>query len=71
MIAENNSKLLTAAELAKELKVSLAAIRVWQGLGLPHVPVGRLRRYNLENAIGWLRDRDEKRRLAKKSAALL
>jgi phage terminase Nu1 subunit (DNA packaging protein) len=57
--------MLTAEELARELKVKVAAIRKWQRAGIPFVPVGRLRRYHLNDAIAWLQER-EHARLAKR-----
>jgi hypothetical protein len=55
-----NEEFLTAEELAKQLKVSVAAIRVWQRRGLPNLPVGRLRRYSLLEVTAWLRMRERK-----------
>ena len=49
--------MLKATELAKELKVSVAAIRAWQRQGIPFIPVGRLRRYDLDAVLEWLRKR--------------
>jgi len=55
--------MLTATELAKELKVSLAAVRLWQRHGLPCVPVGRLRRYRLDDVLRWFQQRTEQKQL--------
>ena len=56
---EEEIKMSTATELAKELKVSVAAIRAWQRIGIPYIPVGRLRRYCLTSVLAWLRQRDK------------
>jgi len=58
----DNSELLTAAELALKLKVTLAAIRAWQRAGIPYVPAGRLPRYQLAAVQAWLQDRAERQR---------
>ena len=47
------SELLTADELAEALKVSTASVRLWQRQGVPHVPIGRLKRYMLHEVIEW------------------
>jgi len=49
--------LLTARELARELKVSLATVRAWQRQGIPFTPIGRLRRYLKQEALSWLKER--------------
>ena len=50
--------MLTAEELAEELKVGVAAIRAWQRRGVPYIPVGRLRRYDLSAVLNWLQERE-------------
>jgi len=52
-------KLLTADEVAEALKVSTASVRLWQRQGVPHVPIGRLKRYVLHEVIEWHRRRAE------------
>jgi phage terminase Nu1 subunit (DNA packaging protein) len=49
---------MTATDLAHTLNCSLAAVRDWTRKGLPYLPAGRLRRYDLGEVIQWLRERD-------------
>lgn len=49
---------LNYVELAKELRVKPCTIRAWQRQGMPYIPCGRLRFYNLEAVEQWLRERD-------------
>jgi excisionase family DNA binding protein len=53
---------MTADELARQLKISVAAVRAWTRQGAPFLPLGRLRRYNLEQVLQWLREREERKR---------
>lgn len=53
---------ITADELARELKISVAAVRAWTRQGAPCTPVGRLRRYKMEPVLQWLREREDRRR---------
>jgi len=62
-------ELLTAKELADALKVSLAAVRAWTCQGLPYTPIGRLRRYALQDTLKWLRERETQRQAAIKEGA--
>jgi hypothetical protein len=56
---------LTAEELAKALRVSLAAIRQWTREGIPYLPCGRLRFYDRHGVEAWLRERDEQYKRAR------
>jgi excisionase family DNA binding protein len=48
---------LTASELAKKLKVSVAAVRKWTRQGLPCDRLGkRLVRFDQEKVLRWLND---------------
>ena len=49
----------TAKEIAERLRVSIAAVRAWQRQGLPCIPVGRLRRYQFDAVLEWLRKRSK------------
>ena len=56
---------LTYEELAKVLRVRPCTVRSWQMKGLPYVPCGRLKFYDLAAVQAWLRERDEAKRQAK------
>jgi GNAT superfamily N-acetyltransferase len=64
---EINLELLTAAELARALKVKVAAVRAWQRQGIPFVPAGRRPRYLLADVIEWHRQRELERRARRAS----
>ena len=51
-------ELLKAGEVGDRLGVSEAAVRKWAVEGLPALRIGRLRRYKLEEVIGWLQERE-------------
>jgi predicted DNA-binding transcriptional regulator AlpA len=51
-------RLLTEAQLMRELGVSRPTLRMWRQKGMPYVPLGvRLVRYDLHEVIQWLNDR--------------
>ncbi len=59
---QDDSEILTARELAKKLKVSLAAVRTWTRQGLPcHRLGGRLVRFHVQSALAWLEHRQRER----------
>lgn len=58
---------LTFDELAAILRVQPCTIRSWAMRGLPCVPAGRLRFYNLAEVEAWLREVDRTRAPRKKS----
>ena len=51
--------LLTAEQLAAALQISIPTVRFWQQQGIPFQPVGRLRRYRLEEVLAWLQHRTQ------------
>lgn len=54
--------ILTAKELAKKLKVSLAAVRTWTRKGLPCQRIGgRLVRFDFESAVTWLQQQSSEK----------
>jgi phage terminase Nu1 subunit (DNA packaging protein) len=65
----SSPELLTADELARALKVSIAAVRVWQRQGVPFVPIGRLRRYVLRDVIAWHQARAQTAKRSEKKSA--
>jgi phage terminase Nu1 subunit (DNA packaging protein) len=57
---------LNYLELAKKLRVKPPTIRSWQLQGMPYIPCGHLRFYNLAAVEQWLRERDNAKQAAKK-----
>jgi phage terminase Nu1 subunit (DNA packaging protein) len=62
-------EIVTASELAQILKVSTAAVRAWTHQGMPCLPVGRLKRFVVEDVLRWLKARQERRQNSKERAA--
>lgn len=52
---------ITADELARELRISVACVRAWTRQGAPFLPVGRLRRYKIGEVVEWLKQREERK----------
>lgn len=57
---------LICSELAEKLRVKSCTVRAWQRQGMPYIPCGRLRFYNLQSVENWLRKREEERKGGKK-----
>jgi hypothetical protein len=54
------NEFLTVHELARCLKVTVAAIRKWQAKGLPRIPLGkRLVRFQLPEVLRWLAEQSQ------------
>ncbi len=53
-------KLLDSSELAQALGVSGPTIKKLVAQGLPHTMVGSCRRFDLDEVIGWLRERGDR-----------
>ena len=51
--------LLTKDHLADYLKVKPRTIDKYTKLGMPHIKIGDLKRYDLVAVVKWLQDRDE------------
>jgi len=57
---------LNYAELAKILRVRPMTIRTWTQHGLPYVPTGGKRYYNLAEVEAWLREMEAAKQRAKR-----
>lgn len=55
-------KLLTSAELAAELGVSITTVRRLIAAGMPALRLGRIYRFRLEQVLAWLERRGRRKR---------
>jgi excisionase family DNA binding protein len=57
--AQRRERLLTAREVAELLSVPESWVREQTRIGqLPHLPLGRYRRYRLDAVLEWIHDRE-------------
>ena len=59
MDTQINGQLLTRKDLSLKLNCSIRLIDKYTKFGMPCVKIGDLKRYDYEEVIDWLRDRQE------------
>lgn len=63
------SNWLTAQELTQIFKIKLPTVRLWTRLGMPHLKVGRLVRFDAMLMQSWLEQKQQERTNSDKHAA--
>ena len=53
--------LMDTPQLAEYLSINKHAVYVWRTQGMPNIKVGSQYRYNIEDVLKWLAERDEKK----------
>lgn len=54
------SKLLTTKDLQEVLQVTRQSLYNWREEGMPHIMVGSLVRYELDEVMKWLKEQNKK-----------
>lgn len=59
------NKLISSAELSDYLGVTTQTLYNWRNTGMPTIKVGAQYRYELEEVMQWLQDREESKKTNK------
>ena len=53
--------LMDTPQLAEYLSINKHTVYVWRNQGMPNIKVGSQYRYNIDDVLKWLAERDEKK----------
>ena len=53
--------LMDTPQLAEYLSINKHTVYVWRTQGMPNIKVGSQYRYNIDDVLKWLAERDEKK----------
>ena len=53
--------LIDTPQLAEYLSINKHTVYVWRTQGMPNIKVGSQYRYNIDDVLKWLAERDEKK----------
>ena len=53
--------LIDTPQLAEYLSINKHTVYVWRNQGMPNIKVGSQYRYNIDDVLKWLEERDEKK----------